>query len=470
MIYSVFGLGIYEAVRYNCYMSWKSKQVTRKDRTGKIVGIRWEFRRYNPINKRYDRVPIYEVPIHIRYSQDIKIVQEFCKLKNAEANSLDVRKRVTIEWKEKYPNFELLLKEFILYQTKRAPNSWQTDCHYFERYVMRFFLERSLSDDTKNVLNWSLYYQEFLAWLSVEKPLKCSKDKLALNTQNRVIKSLNVFLTMIGQKTGQEYAKCPTYSREDLNQVTAQDIYLPQEVEALKFVLKEIRLESYYLFIVLVNTALRINEALGLPMSFVHQGHLSGVSSAKLHEQLTKYELGEYNGYICLESQPAVDSIRTNEVFKDRWDKSWQVGSVPRKPLKSRRRIDPKWFRFIPIFNNEAWKVLATLYNTQIDLYEKRTHGNDERDYLLFDKLTASMFYQDLIKASESAKIRFRSPHKLRHTFLTWFYARTNEDRLLARKVGGHEDERSMLIYSHLAEQIGLEQKSKEQLRAKIEL
>ncbi len=59
--------------------------------------------------------------------------------------------------------------------------------------------------------------------------------------------------------------------------------------------------------------------------------------------------------------------------------------------------------------------------------------------------------------------MKFRSPHKLRHSYLTWFYDVVNEDPFLARKVGGHEDNRSMQNYAHLSEQIGLEHTRKEQ-------
>lgn len=111
---------------------------------------------------------------------------------------------------------------------------------------------------------------------------------------------------------------------------------------------------------------------------------------------------------------------------------------------------------------------MANRYNEQLQKMEQRIFGDDDKNYLLFDGITASMFYQDMQKAAEKARVRFRSPHKLRHTFLTWFYTETNEDRLLARKVGGHEDERSMRVYSHLAEQLGLEQKRREQAKARI--
>lgn len=96
-------------------------------------------------------------------------------------------------------------------------------------------------------------------------------------------------------------------------------------------------------------------------------------------------------------------------------------------------------------------------YNSQKALWLKKHYGSDERDYLLFDGFTESMFRRDLEKAFKNAKLKFKSGHKLRHSYCTWFYPKVNEDRFLAKRVTGHEDERTMAIYSHLNEQIGRE-------------
>lgn len=67
------------------------------------------------------------------------------------------------------------------------------------------------------------------------------------------------------------------------------------------------------------------------------------------------------------------------------------------------------------------------------------------------------MFYIDMMKAFEKTGLRKRSPHKARHTFLTWFYAEILEDTFIAEKVGGHRDKRSLEVYSHMREQLGRE-------------
>jgi len=178
--------------------------------------------------------------------------------------------------------------------------------------------------------------------------------------------------------------------------------------------------------------------------------------------------LEKYFGYICLESQPHQNPARITKSFKDRFGVQWSSGSVPRKPLKLRKKIAPEHFRFIPIFDKQAWNIIVERYNAQSEKLDKKEHGIEARDYLLFDDLSLSQFYNHLVKAFEKAKLRFRSPHKLRHTYLTWFYDKTNEDRFLAKRVAGHAEERSMAIYSHLSEQIGLEQKQKTQSQKRL--
>lgn len=302
------------------------------------------------------------------------------------------------------------------------------------------------------------------------KPLKWSRASLSLNTQNKVIKALNVFLEMVSRANDINPKKCPQYTRAELTQVSATDILDEDEIKKIQDALMDIRKESHDLFTVLARSGMRENEGLGLCVAFLFEGKIKGSKLDKLHKQLAMYDLEDYYGYICLESQPALDRIRTEKKIKDRFGHTWDAGSVPRKPLKLRSKIAPEHYRFIPIFDKKAWNILVNRWNEQMELAEKKVHGKESRDYLLFNGLTASMFYIDVQKAFEKTKLRFRSPHKLRHTFLTWFYDKTDENRFLARKVAGHNEERSVQIYSHINEQIGREQARKEQSKKKMKV
>ncbi len=413
-------------------------------------------------------MPVSGIPEHVRKTQDEEVVKKYCLSKSAEEDAIRYRAQLRVEWKNKYKDFTKQLEIFEEYQKERAPNSYENDVYYLESYAFHFFLDHK---EANNHLAWSAHYDEFRKWLKKVKPLKWNRDTISLNTQNKVIKALNVFLEMVGRQNDEPIRKCPQYKRSEMVQVSALDIVEDDEIKKIQDALLEIRKDSHDLFTVLARTGMRENEALGLCMAFISEGHFKGKKLDKLHKQIKMYDgLGDYHGYICLESQPTLSSIRTDKKYKDRFGQTWELGSVPRKPLKLRPKIAPENFRFVPVFDKKAWNILVARWNAQQELFEKKAHGKDGRNYLLFNGLTASMFYIDVQKAFEKTKLRFRSPHKLRHTFLTWFYGHTDENRFLARKVAGHNEERSVQIYSHINEQIGLEQTQKEQSKQKMKI
>lgn len=443
----------------------KIKKINRA--TGKQDGWRWEFRTYNKTKKRYEPVRVDSIPMHIRNSTNEEEVKEYCNSQSAVEQAAKYRAQLRSEWRKKYHDYEKLIEDFATYQKERAPNSWENDVYYLEKYAFHYFLDVK---QTATYLQWSYHYEEFRAWLKSVKPLKWNREKLSLNTQNKIIKALNVFLEKVGRDNAEAILKCPQYKRSEMVQVSASDLLEPDEIKKIQSELLEIRKDSHDFFTLLANTGMRENEALGLCVGFIFEGKIKGKKLDKLHNQLAVCGLENYHGYICLESQPALPRLRTDKRFKDRFGVTWDTGSVPRKPLKLRRKIEAENYRFIPIFDKKTWNIIAERWNQQHDILEEKTHGKESRDYLLFDGLTTSMFYGDLQKAFDKAKLRFRSPHKLRHTFLTWFYDKTDENRFLAKKVAGHNEERSVQVYSHMNEQIGREQERKEQSKRKMKL
>jgi hypothetical protein len=309
-----------------------------------------------------------------------------------------------------------------------------------------------------NINDWHVFFGDFRSWLKKVKPLKANKKNLMLNTQAKVINALNAFLRFAHSKSWIEtLRKCASYKREETLTVTVDDLFREEEGPSIRRALRDIRPISEEFFVVLVGTPLRENEGLGLCADFISEGRIEGAKSSKIHNSLEKYGLGEYHGYICLESQPARDSICISESWTDRHGKKWEINSVPRKPLKHRKKIDPSWYRYMPIYDLDAWNILVRRANEALDKFDKKVYTTDPKDYLLFDGLTASMFYSDLAKALELLKLKHRSPHKTRHTYLTWFYDKINEDSFLAEKVAGHRDKRDIERYNHIREQIGRE-------------
>ena len=79
------------------------------------------------------------------------------------------------------------------------------------------------------------------------------------------------------------------------------------------------------------------------------------------------------------------------------------------------------------------------------------------------------MFTSDLTEALRMLALPQRSPHKARHSFLTWFYSTVGEDEFLADKVAGHRDRRDIERYCHLSEMMGREQKEKQKGKQRLQ-
>lgn len=412
-------------------------------RTKQQVGWYYQFRTYNPKTRRTEPVPVAFLPEYIRKCESDEVAQAYCDNKSSEESMVRYHAKLRVQWRKKHYDFDVLLDRFSKYQKTRAPNSWGNDIHYLKKYVFHFFLGMK---DANNLGNWSLYFESFRQWLQEVRPLKYQRKRLAFSTINKCITATNVFLNWASVSgLVERVPKCPVFPRHLLNSIGADDLVERHEIEEIYNALKMIRAVSADLYKTIAYTGLRINEAIGLSLAFLFEGQIGGIKARKIHKALGRHRL-RYHGFICLESQPALKSIRDKQ------------GRVPRKPLKGRKTIHPRNFRYVPIFDREVWNILVHRWNRQLESFHKKKAERDKGDYLLFEEITAAVFYSDLLKAHRMVHhVRFRGPHKLRHTFLTWFYDKTNEDMFLAEKVAGHRDRKTMENYSHLAEQIGNE-------------
>jgi integrase len=324
---------------------------------------------------------------------------------------------------------------------------------------MDFFLN---DRNSNNVHNWPAFFDQLRIWLESVVPLKKRIIKLSPNTQNKIINIMNQFIRFNARKSGTEIQTMESIPKESLPQVTADMLIREHEIPLIYQALLESRPTSAELFIVLVRSGLRISEGLGLSLKDIRLGKLNGQISGKIHKRLENSGLGNYHGYIYLMSQVAIDEVRTPNPWTDNCGKIWQPDSVPRSPLKMRRRIDAKFARYVPIWDKQAWNIIVKAVRVQKELQMTKRFGEDESNYLLFDGLTASKFYLDLKQAQEKTKLHHRSPHKLRHTHLSWLYGEISEDPFLAEKIGGHRDKAALETYSHIREQMGQEQERQE--------
>src|SRR5690606_17383241 len=153
------------------------------------------------------------------------------------------------------------------YQEKKAENSWKLSVMYMEQYVLPWFLNKKHQN---NVNSWHFLFKEFTDYLEDEAIAMRSKQKLAYSTKNKVIHTLNSFLTYLSEYNlidPDAARKCPCFPADKLNTKTYENVITPVEFERVFSKLKELNAATAEFFYVLYHTGMRFNELFSLPMS-----------------------------------------------------------------------------------------------------------------------------------------------------------------------------------------------------------
>lgn len=414
----------------------------------------YSFLYWDPKTKKRMRLRKSEVPADIKTDLE---AEEFCRLKEAELQNFSLKVKRDLEWKKKFYDFEQLLELYSRRRKSEAPNSWQTDTYYLEQYVFTFFLSIK---KTNNLHSWEGYFEDLRDWLEKDAELIKQKGKnvrLAYATKNACIKALNRFLvTMVRQQKMKGPApRCSMFPKHQLNRKGIESYIDADEANRVFDKLTETDQEVADFFWILMNTGLRLNEGLGLAASHVFKGAPQEVNIKKM---LERYSLKSII-HIVLDSQPVdEESIR----LKD--------GSVPRKPMKHRRRIEPKNNRIIPVTDKRAAKIIADRFNLQAALIKKKDFGEDRGNYLLFDGLNKNRVANRLRKVYEQLGLPAKSPHDCRHTYCTDLVAATEGHHFLAKYILGHSDIATTENYLHLWEVIQQKMRQEQQIDDSIDL
>lgn len=200
--------------------------------------------------------------------------------------------------------------------------------------------------------------------------------------------------------------------------------YIPEdEMTAVYRALERIDQECAEFFWVLCHTGLRLNEGVGLALYQVFKG---GPKEKTLRKMLERFEIKSYL-HLILDSQP-IHGVAVRG--KD--------GCVKRKPLKHRKRIEPKGSRLIPINDKRTTEILIKRFNRQVKLYKERAYGDDKGNYLLFDSMDKNRISNKMRKVYQQLALKAKSPHDCRHTFCTNMVAQTEGHTFLAKYVLGH--------------------------------
>ena len=422
----------------------------RKNRSGKIY---YSFVQWNPVSRKNIRLRTSEVPADINTDAQ---ADAFCRLRETEDEASKLRIQRKLAWQNKFYDFNELISIFEIEVKKRAPNSWKGPLYYLQQYAFDFFLNEK---QCNNLNNWPLYFEEFRDWLmTVKTGKKTKKGGLAYSSRNNVIGAVNLFLDVMFKKGKcSQLPKCQKFPRHLLAKRDTSHIISLDEAKIIHQRLNDLEPTGVAgdFFMVLLNTGFRLGEGLSLSLA----DFFPGTPDKKIISgALEKHGL-KCLGYISLESQLA-NTIRPRNID----------GSVPRKPLKGRKRIEAKAGRVVPVLDKETFNILAKRFNEQTDLLAERRFGDSKSDYLLFDGLDKNKFSRLLRKAYENTRFNHKSPHCARHTFATNFAGLTHADTGLCRLVLGHKDEDTTLGYVHLFEQINRQARAKELVKVKIDL
>jgi integrase len=363
---------------------------------------------------------------------------EWAKSKEADLESARARVLQRLKWKTQYYSFAKISDEYINHCKKVQPNSWKNTAFYLDQYVFPYFLEVKKSN---NPNNWSLHFEDFKTWLeesamTVREPRRL----ISYSTKNHCIRTLNTFLEFMAKTHRVERPniyKVTGYAGGKINSRNADALIPLEEFKIVHGILKETNRTVATFFQTAYFTAMRFNEIYGLSLDDLFIGE---IEDGVLKPALDHHNI-EYFGYIVLESQP---KTKVRDRLSD--------GTIKRKPLKGKTKIDEKFNRIIPIIDKDLFNNLVALYMRQEELFKSRTYGSDRKNYVLFDGLTTTEANLALRQAFQKTKYNPKSYHCCRHTRCTELVGKTR-DFVLARYWLGHARQETTLRYTHIYQQ-----------------
>lgn len=286
-----------------------------------------------------------------------------------------------------------------------------------------------------------MFFDEFLTWLE-EKAMTVREPRriIAYSSKNHCVRVLNTFMTFLvktNRVNPNNLRKIPGWGSDKLNGRNADSLISEEEFKTIYGILQETNRTVAVFFQTAFYTAMRFNEVYGISLDDLFIGELD---DSVMKPALKQHGIETF-GYIVLESQP---KSKTNERRSD--------GTILRKPLKGKKKIDEKFNRIVPIIDKDLFNNLVKLYKQQEELFKKRVYGSDPKNYILFDGLTNTEANLGLRQAYEKTKFKPKSYHCCRHTRCTDLVGKTR-DFVLARYWLGHARQETTWRYTHIYQQ-----------------
>ena len=362
----------------------------------------------------------------------------WAKAKEAEYESARSRIVRRLKWRTQFYEFSTLSDNYIEHCKKVQPNSWKNTEFYLNHYVLPFFLDVKKSN---NPNNWTLFFEDYRDWLETEAyTVTIPKRIIAYSTKNHCIKTLNTFLQYLIRKNMLDKSnvyKMTGFPASKINMRDAGSLISEEEFKAVYSILETKNPTVAIFFQTAFFTGMRFNEIYGLSIDDIFKGKLD---DSVLKNALEDHKI-DYFGYVVLESQPA-NKIRNR----------MPNGTIKRKPLKGKPKIDEKYNRLVPIICKDLFNNLVKLYKIQETKFKQKTFGTNPKDYVLFENLNTTEAAVCLRDAYAKTKFKAKGYHCCRHTRCTELVGKTR-DFVLARYWLGHARQETTLRYTHIYQQ-----------------
>lgn len=413
----------------------------RKDRDGNVY---YSFSYVNDEGKRV-RLKKKDHPI-FRNRED---AEAWAKTQEAWRASRKAAIERKLAWKTAHYNFVELARDYEKFQKRKAPRSYGNNMAALEHYVLHYFLDIRQSG---NINDWHHLFYDFRIWVDEvaldfeEKPIGSYSHK------NTIIRTLNTFMTYCRHANKLDpmaHQKCPMFENHLIKGRDHEDVIEPEEFLEVHKQLKDISQPAADFYWVLYHTGMRFNELFSLPMCWLFRSQVP----EEMHEELKDKSL-KYYGYLYLESQGELKHRRAAD------------GTVPRAPLKGRKKISPEYARTIPLFEAETWNLLAARHAQATTRLGRGEFGSDQMNYMLFEDLSWNEATESLRKANELAGVP-KTYHCCRHSYVTYMLAKTKSPYLIQTIVG--HTARTYEKYQHIWGKIAQKAKQKEQKIGKVD-
>jgi len=400
-------------------------------------GGRYSFVFYDPVRKQNVRLKRSETP-HIQNDEE---AQTFCDQWNQQNKTAkDTADERRFERAKISRDLNEILAHLRENRKEEAPNISKSDDYFLNYYILPFFVDRHRRMDPTI---WPKLFEDFRQHLRVVSPVRRLKtDTLSYSTKNNIIKVLNaLMITLYRLRRTDTIYRCRQFSSRYMPLKDETSVIPKPFQHVIQSHLQTKDPTAADLFLVSLHTGMRTNELLGLSLGDLFT-EAPFASARTIHALLRPHNLTPY-GFVCIDSQPALSSIRSRS------------GVVPRKPLKNKKAIGPSAARIIPIFDRNAFNTLVRRWNQQRDLYQSHKYGLNAKDYLLFEGITRNK-YASLLRSSQKDLKHSRAftPHDTRHTYSTWLAEKTGGNFAICRLVLGHSKMDVTLRYVHMNERL----------------